>query len=107
MGVKINSFLFRLVSINRPKQPDFAGMVDTCPVRLIFFPVRNRECTYTGALAVTVYTCYTSRYGTVLTSLVLRIHVFPSQKTKRQNALQTNNLGGSNDSYNIIGGFCC
>ena len=34
-------------------------------------------------------------------SRVLRIHVFPSQKTKRQNALQTNGLGGSNDSYNI------
>ena len=56
---------FSLVSIYRPKQPDFA---DTLPIRPVFFPVRNKGVICTCALIGTVYS---SRYGMKLTFLIL------------------------------------
>ena len=60
---------FGLVSIYRPKQPDFADTTSTRSIQLVFFPVRNKGVIYTGALTGTVYTGRTGRYGTELTSL--------------------------------------
>ena len=71
-------FFFLLVCtgpkhLYRPKQPDFANTAGTRPVRPVFFPVRNKGSTYTSALAGTVYTSRTDRYGTELTSLVIYV----------------------------------
>ena len=60
---------FGPVSIYRPKQPDFVGIVGTRPVRPVFFSVRNKGVICTGALIGTVYIGCTGRYGTELTSL--------------------------------------
>ena len=70
-------FFFLLVCTNpkhlyRPKQPDFAGTAGMRLVWLVFFPVRNKGYTCTGALIGTVYTGHTDRYGTKLTSLHYR-----------------------------------
>ena len=67
-------FFFLLVCTNpkhlyRPKQPDFTCMRPVWPV---FFPVRNKGYTCTGALIGTVYTGHTDRYSTELTSLHYR-----------------------------------
>ena len=67
-------FFFLLVCTSpkhlyQPKQPDFAGMAGMRPVRPIFFPVRNKGCTCTGALTGMVYIGHSGRYGTELTFL--------------------------------------
>ena len=67
-------FFFLLVCtglkhLYRPKQPDFAGTAGTRPLRLVFFSVRNKGYTCTGALTGTIYTSHTDRYCTELTSL--------------------------------------
>ena len=54
-------FFFLLVCTSskhlyRPKQPDFAGMASTRPVRPIFFSIRNKGCTCISALARTANT---------------------------------------------------
>ena len=67
---------FSPVSLYRPKQLDFVGTADTRSVQLIFFPIRNRGCTYTDALAGMIYTGRTSRYGTRLASLIHTIQSF-------------------------------
>ena len=46
-----------------PKQLDFAGTTG-------IFPVQNKGCTCTGALASTVYTSRIGWYGTNMTSLI-------------------------------------
>ena len=68
-------FFFFLLVCTSPKhlyqlkQPNFAGMAGMRPVRLIFFPVRNKGYTCTSALVGMVYTGHTGQYGTELTSL--------------------------------------
>ena len=64
---KWNFSCFGPISIYRPKRPDFIGTAVTQPV---FFPVQKKGVICTDALASTVYTSCTGRYGTELTSLV-------------------------------------
>ena len=51
---------FSKVSFYWPKQLDFVGTTGMCPIRLVFFLVRNSECTCTGALTGTIYTSWYS-----------------------------------------------
>ena len=67
-------FFFLLVCTStkhfyRPKQPEFTGTADTRPIRLVLFPVQNKGCTCTGALASTLYTGCTGRYNIELASM--------------------------------------
>ena len=64
----------------RPVRLVPAGIARNWPVRLVFFPVRNRGFIRTGLLAGTIYSGRTGQYGTKLTSLVKS----PAQAKLRQ-----------------------
>ena len=84
MQISYHSALTKIQKLQNFKKKTFffvpAGIARNWPVRLVFFPVRNRGFIRTGLLAGTIYSDRTGQYGTKLTSLVKS----PAQAKLRQ-----------------------